>query len=338
MYQRFFSLSTEPFAMTPDPAFLFLTAAHREALAGLSYAVLAGKGFVVLTGDAGTGKTTLLTKMLQTIPASRAIFSVVLNPTLSPDEFLEMALLDFGIPEVPASKTQRLIMLRDFLTASSKQGKSAVLVVDEAHQLAPLVLEQIRLLSNFERADAKLLQIVMAGQNELASVLNRDDLRQLKQRVAVRLSLHALSTTDVEHYIQHRWLRAGATQPHPFSPPAVAQIAEWSTGIPRLVNVLCDNALMVAFGEGVSVVTPSHVAEVAADLDLRPASRRNGRRPISLERPSGASATAPATPPVAAFPSIERYAPETVRPSMLTRWAAKVGVRETRPSRDEQNI
>jgi general secretion pathway protein A len=333
MYQRFFGLTKEPFGMTPDPAFLFLTAAHREALAGLSYAVLGGKGFVVLTGDAGTGKTTILTKMLRSIPSSRATFSVVLNPTLSPDEFLELALLDFGIANVPASKAQRLVLLRDFLAESSKQGRSAVLVVDEAHKLAPAVLEEIRLLSNFERADAKLLQIVMAGQNELANVLNREDLRQLKQRVAVRLNLHALSASDVEHYIEYRWTKAGATQPHPFSPQAVAHIAEWSTGIPRLVNVLCDNALMVAFGEGVSVVTPSHVAEVATDLDLR-APGRNVRRPMPVEALTTARReTAPvtaATPPVASFPSIERYAPETAKPSRLTRWAAKMGLGDTK--------
>ena len=183
MYQSYFGLTKEPFSMTPDPAFLFLTGAHREALAGLSYAILGGKGFVVLTGDAGTGKTTLLTKMLRSIPPARAAFSVVLNPLLSPDEFLEMALLDFGVKEVPASKAQRLVLLREFLSQSRKQGKISVLVVDEAHKLAPAVLEEIRLLSNFELAETKLLQIVMAGQNELATVLNREDLRQFKQRI-----------------------------------------------------------------------------------------------------------------------------------------------------------
>src|SRR5579863_5411852 len=148
MYQSFFGLTREPFAMTPDPAFLFLTGAHREALAGLSYAVLAGKGFVVLTGDAGTGKTTLLQKMLRSIPANRATFSAVLNPSLNPEEFLELALLDFGIPQVPSSKAQRLLLLRNFLNESRKQGKISVLMVDEAHKLAPPVLEEIRLLSN----------------------------------------------------------------------------------------------------------------------------------------------------------------------------------------------
>jgi general secretion pathway protein A len=353
MYQSFFGLNKEPFAMTPDPAFLFLTAAHREALAGLSYAVLGGKGFVVLTGEAGTGKTTLLTKMVRSIPASRATFSVILNPTLSPDEFLELALLDFGMAEVPASKAQRLLLLREFLAQTRRDGKSAVLVVDEAHKLAPEVLEEIRLLSNFELADAKLLQIVMAGQSELANVLNRDDLRQLKQRVAVRLNLQTLSIGDVEQYIHFRWTKAGGAAPHPFNAQAVSQIAEWSTGIPRLVNVICDNALMIAFGEGVSIVTPSQVAEVAADLDLRAPTVRRGRKPMSVEAMTGprreianaagssaanTAGAAAAAPPVSTFPTIERYSAETPKPSRLTRLAAKLGIGEARTNRYEQNI
>jgi general secretion pathway protein A len=323
MYQSFFGLTREPFAMTPDPAFLFLTGAHREALAGLCYAVLGGKGFVVLTGDAGTGKTTLLTKMLRSIPPSRATFSVILNPTLSPDEFLELALLDFGIEDVPASKAQRLLRFREFLNESHKQGKSSVLVVDEAHKLAPAVLEEIRLLSNFELADAKLLQIVMAGQNELAKVLNREDLRQLKQRISVRLSLPPLSRTDVEHYIQHRWTKAGG-QTHPFSPEAMGHITQWSTGIPRLVNVLCDNALVLAFAEGSTLVTPKHVAEVASDLEL---SERPGPRAASSLRVASiakeTNGTTNGAPVIGALPSIERYMPDASKPSRLTRWASK---------------
>jgi len=335
MYQRFFGLTKEPFGMTPDPAFLFLTAAHREALAGLSYAVLGGKGFVVLTGDAGTGKTTLLTKMLRSIPATRATFSAVLNPTLSPEEFLELALLDFGIPEVPASKAQRLVLLRKFLTESRQLGKSSVLVVDEAHKLAPPVLEEIRLLSNFELADAKLLQIVLAGQSELTNVLNREDLRQLKQRISVRLGLHPLSQTDVQHYIQHRWTKAGGAQNHPFSEECMGLIANWSAGIPRLVNVICDNTLMLAFGEGVTVVTPNHIAEVASDLDLRSPANRNVKRPLMPERrplpgpDTGAPADAPQ--PVGNYPSLERHMPAGSKPSRLSRWASKVGLGEARP-------
>lgn len=318
--------------MTPDPAFLFLTSAHREALAGLSYAILGGKGFVVLTGDAGTGKTTLLAKMLRSIPASRATFSVILNPTLSPDEFLELALLDFGVQNVPASKAQRLVLLREFLSESRKQGKISVLVVDEAHKLAPPVLEEIRLLSNFELAESKLLQIVMAGQNELAANLNREDLRQLKQRISVRLTLPALSRTDVEHYVQHRWTKAGG-QTHPFSPEAMGQITRWSTGIPRLVNVLCDNALVLAFGEGAAEVTAKHVAEVASDLELqeRPATRvAPPLRVVGAVRNVDGGANG--QPPVGVIPSIERYIPETPKPSRLTRWATKLRLGEVRQS------
>ena len=331
MYQSFFGLNKEPFAMTPDPAFLFLTGAHREALAGLSYAVLGGKGFVVLTGDAGTGKTTLLTKMLRSIPPSRATFSVVLNPTLSPDEFLELALLDFGIPNVPASKAQRLVLLRNFLNESRKQGRLSVLVVDEAHQLAPAVLEEIRLLSNFEMADAKLLQIVMAGQNELCRVLNREDLRQLKQRVSVRLTLGALSRTDVEHYIQFRWAKAGGAQAHPFSGEAIGQVAQWSTGIPRLVNVLCDNALVLAFGEGAKTVTAKHVAEVASDLDLTRRTRPRASTAVrAATAASGTTAVPDGYPTAGTFPTIERYMPEPQRTSRLTRLAGKLRLGEAK--------
>ena len=332
MYQSFFGLTKEPFAMTPDPAFLFLTGAHREALAGLSYAILGGKGFVALTGDAGTGKTTLLTKMLRSIPSSRATFSVVLNPMLNPDEFLEMALLDFGMRTVPASKAQRLVMLREYLGESRKQGKISVLVVDEAHKLSPSVLEEIRLLSNFELADAKLLQIVLAGQNELATVLNREDLRQLKQRISVRLTLPALSQTDVEHYVQHRWNKAGG-QNHPFSPEAVGQIAYWSTGIPRLINALCDNSLVLAFGEGTTSVTAQHVDEIAADLELRNRQSRRGPAPRPIARAAGAASDGGSgQPAVGSFPTIERYSPETSKPSRLTRLATKLRLGEARES------
>lgn len=342
MYQRYFGLNKEPFSMTPDPAFLFLTAAHREALAGLSYAVLGGKGFVVLTGDAGTGKTTLLAKLLGSIPATRAVFSVVLNPTLAPDEFLELALLDFGIAEVPASKAQRIVVFRQFLTEAYKSGKSCVLVVDEAHKLEPSVLEEIRLLSNFELADAKLLQIVMAGQSELTNILNREDLRQFKQRISVRLNVHRLSHTDLKHYIRHRWTKAGGIQAPPFSEDALARISEFSTGIPRLVNVICDNALMLAFGEGCTEVTAKHVIEVASDLDLRGPARRIAKTPPTSGVPQS-STPKTGTPvndytAVGSFPSIERYIPETSKPSRLARWAGKLRLGEARQTRYEQNL
>lgn len=335
MYHQYFGLQKEPFGMTPDPAFLFLTATHREALAGVTYAILSRKGFVVLTGDAGTGKTTLLTRIIQSIPTTRARFSIVLNPMLTPAEFLELALLDFGVASIPESKAQRLLILKQFLIQAFEKHQVPVLVVDEAHKLSPEVLEEIRLLSNFELPEGKLLQIVLAGQSELSDVLNREDLRQLKQRIAVRLAIHPLSTTELEQYIQYRWTKAGTTRPHPFSPEALGKIAQCSRGIPRLVNVFCDNALMLAYGEGVSAVGASQIMEVARDLDVGEA--RNGRvkspstLPAGAESRAGLNGPANGTPrvPVAAPPpppTIERYSTNSAQTSRLSRLAGKLGL------------
>jgi general secretion pathway protein A len=342
MYHQFFGLTKDPFSLTPDPAFLFLTAAHREALAGVTYAILNRKGFVVLTGDAGTGKTTLLSRIFQSIPATRARFSVVLNPTLTPAEFLELALLDFGITDIPVSKAQRLTLLQQFLVEAYQKGQVAVLVVDEAHKLPPDVLEEIRLLSNFEVAEAKLLQIVLAGQTELGDVLNRQDLRQLKQRVAVRLAIHPLTPTGVEHYIRHRWQKAGATQPHPFQPEAVTRIAQCSRGIPRLVNSLCDNALMLAYAEGNATIGAAQVIAVAGDLDLLDARRSARTPPAQAQAHARSVAARTASPPPApvalgngvangtAAPGptapLFRYRSQEAKPSRLMRLAGKLGL------------
>ena len=234
MYNEFFGLKRNPFNMTPDPSLLFLTRQHREALAGLSFAILEKKGFVVLTGDAGTGKTTLLTKMLKSIPSGQAQFSLILNPKLTPSEFLEMVLLDFGISSIPRSKPQRLACLQTFLLEGEAAGKSTVLIVDEAHQLSAELLEEIRLLGNFENPDQKLLQVVLVGQSELDEVLDREDLRQFKQRIALRLSIDALSKGEIEQYIRYRWSKAGATLAAPFSEEAILAIGKWSRGFREL--------------------------------------------------------------------------------------------------------
>src|ERR1043166_8840939 len=157
MYNEFFGLHRSPFDLTPDPEFLYLTEQHREALAGLTYAILARKGVVVLTGDAGTGKTTLPTRILEHLPASRIQSSVIVNPTLTTSEFLEAALMDFGLNDIPSSKAQRIAILQRFLWAGHHDGKVNALIVDEAHKLSPDVIEEIRLLGNFESADEKLL-------------------------------------------------------------------------------------------------------------------------------------------------------------------------------------
>jgi general secretion pathway protein A len=265
MYRQALGLRKEPFSLTPDPGFLYLTAQHREALVGLTYAILQRKGFVVMTGEAGTGKTTLLARVLQFLPSTKLQFSLILNPTLTPSEFLEMALLDFGISDIPSSKAQRLWKLQNLILQGAGEGKVSALVIDEAHKLSPEVLEEIRLLGNFEDADQKLLQILLIGQAELNDILDRDDLRQLKQRVAVRLSIGPLAASEVNQYIHHRWLRAGGTKA-PFSVESVDAIACMSRGIPRLVNSLCENALTLALGEGSAMVERQHVQAAGADL------------------------------------------------------------------------
>jgi len=267
MYKCRFHLEKSPFAMTPDPNLLYLTRSHREALSGLLYALMERKGFVVVTGEAGTGKTTLLSRLLQHAEES-ANFSLVLNPTLSPTEFLESALEDFGITDIPSSKVQRLQKLHHFLIASHVRGKTCVLVVDEAQKLSPEVLEEIRLLTNFETAEQKLLQIALVGQEELRNVLNREDLSQLKQRIAFRFELKPLSSEEVDGYIHYRWTAAGG-QELPFEPESIRLIARASRGVPRVINSICDNALLLVYAVDASSVTVGHISQVLADLDIK---------------------------------------------------------------------
>ena len=253
--------------MTPDPAMLYLTPQHQEALAGLMYAVQDAKGMVVLTGEAGTGKTTLLARTLQRLPAARLRASLIVNPSLSTREFLEMALIGWGISEPPQSKAQQLLLLRKMLLQAQADDQIVVLVVDEAHALSAEILEEIRLLGNFEQPDCKLLQIVMAGQNELNTLLNRDNLRQFKQRIAVRLKIEPLRGLAISEYIHFRWAAAGGAQP-PFTAEAYTRVAFSSGGIPRVINALCDNALTLALAEGAAVVSGDHIRDACKDLDL----------------------------------------------------------------------
>jgi len=181
---------------------------------------------------------------------------------------METVLLGFGIREVPASKPQRLARLEKYLLQTQVERKVAALVVDEAHKLSADALEEVRLLGNFERRSEKLLQIILAGQNELAAIMNREDCVQLKQRVSLRVALPPLAAADVGRYIACRWARAGGRQRAPFSPDAVELTARVSQGIPRLINVICDNALMAAFGEQSQMVEASHVGRSAVELDL----------------------------------------------------------------------
>jgi general secretion pathway protein A len=335
MYKQFFKLQINPFSMTPDPAFLFLTDAHREALAGLMYAVLGRKGIVILTGDAGTGKTTLLRKLLQSVPAPKANYNVVLNPTLTSAEFLELILMRFGIADIPSSKAQRLMLLQQFLLRSHEQDRISVLIIDEAHKLPPDVLEEIRLLTNLETADHKLLQIIMAGQNELTDVMRREDLRQLKQRIALRLTIQHLSSTEIRQYLQFRWKHAGGASEHPFTPEAVELIAQWSRGIPRVMNAICDNALLLAFGAGQAAIGPESVCEVATELDLLEPSP-NGK-PKAAPAAAGLLQQAKVAVPVGTagpvqpfrLRTLEAYEPKESR-SHFGHWMGRLGFNRSR--------
>ncbi len=266
MYESSFALSKNPFTLAPDPSLLFATSSYREALAGITYAILKRRGFVVVTGDAGTGKTTLLNAITDRM-SGRAVFGRIVNPTLTASEFLELVLLEFGIRCASSSKAQRIVELREFLARADEEGRAAVLMIDEAQALTRNLLEEIRLLTNLETSSTKLLQVVLSGQSELLNVIDRHDLRQLKQRIAVRVHIAPLSPLEVAEYIAHRWTTAGGKRV-PFSADALRAVAEGSRGIPRLVNSICENVLMLAYGAVADRVELHHVLEVLGDLGI----------------------------------------------------------------------
>ena len=303
MYEQFFGLQKPPFRLTPDPEFLYLTPQHREALAGLTYAIMGRKGFVVLVANAGTGKTTLLTRMMQYLPLGRVQSSVIVIPTLTPAEFLEATMLDFGFKDIPASKAQRIAALQSFLWKGHRSGKVSALIIDEAHKLSAELLEEIRLLGNMESGDVKLLQVALVGQSELDDVLNSESMRQFKQRIALRLEIQPLSESETEQYIGYRWMKAGG-KAAPFTAEAVAGIKQGARGIPRVINTICDNALMLAYGEGSGRVEARHVLSACHELRLAAA------EPVRV-----AVAEAPA-------PVMRTAAPT----SRLTRLASKLGL------------
>lgn len=323
MYQSFFGLERDPFSITPDPAFLYLSDAHREALAGLLFAVICRKGFLVLTGDAGTGKTTLIRTMLKRVLPAQTVFSFLVHPTLSPSEFLEYTLLDFGLTDIPVSKAQQLRLFHEFLVKSCTKGKTPVLVVDEAQKLSPELLEEIRLLTNAETEEQKLLQIILAGQNELAAILARDDMKQLRQRIAVRLSIGPLSEPDILCYMKTRWHRAGSTQEFPFDTEAVHAVTQYSRGIPRLINVISDAALLSAFAAESRTIRAAQIANSARDLQLT-SQQPDAAPPAALMPPLWPSARSTELPTI---PTLDRYMPSArEKKRTLIRWATRMGL------------
>lgn len=271
MYNSFFSLSHSPFDLCPDPAFFVSTAAHDEALATLYYGVRQHKGLTVITGEVGTGKTLLLRCLLKLLKDSPDIeYSYMFNSRLDALDFLRYIVADFGLPVRGESKADHLIALTDFLTTRGKKSMTTVLIIDEAHDLSEEVLEEIRLLSNIETADDKLLQILLIGQPELEEKLDATGLRQLKQRIALRARLRLLTCAETEHYISQRLLIAGTDSPHRqlFREDALEAIYHYSRGTPRLINTLCDNCLICAFAKQLQQIDAQIVDEVAAEFRL----------------------------------------------------------------------
>jgi len=269
MYAEFYGLKELPFALTPDPRYIYFTPSHTEVMANLHYGVESGKGLIVVTGEVGTGKTTILRWMMQRLDRT-VLVAYIFNPRLSVPEFYQHLATLLDIQEWE-TKSELLIALGKVLESRHSRGLRTVLIIDESQGLSPFVLEEVRLLSNFESDTAKHLQIVLTGQPELRAVLNYPDLRQLKQRVALRCTIKPLpNVEETDHYITSRLLVAGAERTDIFSPGAVDYIFRCSEGIPRNINNLCDNALLAGFAAGQPTISRSIVEEVAETFDMLP--------------------------------------------------------------------
>ncbi len=275
MYLSFYGLAAKPFNTTPDPKFLYLTPGHREALAQLTYGVTENRGFIVLTGEVGTGKTTLLQALLQRLDGNTAV-AFLTNSKLPFDGLLEYMLEDFGINKAGESRAHRFFALNNFLIERRRAGQNSVLILDEAHNLTVDTLEEVRLLSNFETPSEKLLQILLVGQPELKAKLAAPELRQLKQRIGLRCSITPLTPEEVREYIRTRLRTAGARDRGLFTDRAVSRVAEYTGGIPRLVNIVCDHCLLIGYADQTRRIEPETVEQAIEYLEegQRPRPRR----------------------------------------------------------------
>jgi len=267
MYEAFYGLREPPFHVTADPAFLFLSQQHREALDHLEYGIQQRLGFLEITGEVGSGKTTVIKAMVLRLPAAVRT-AVILNPNLSDVQLLEAIVRDFGLEPAHATRGALMASLNDFLLEQWRQGRTTVLIIDEAQTLSARALEQIRLLSNLETDKAKLLQIVLVGQPELSAKLAVPLLRPLRQRIAVRYHIQPLDLPEIGDYIAHRLRAAGARGHRPaFTPEAIQAVARYSRGLPRAINHLCDKALLAGFVRETSTIDAPLIQQAIAALE-----------------------------------------------------------------------
>ncbi len=270
MYRKFYGLTRNPFEISPDPYFFYPTPRHNEALANLNYGVQRRKGVVVVTGEVGTGKTLLVRCLLDSLNRSEIAFAYVFNPRLSVPDFLRYVLTDLRLPMSGRTKSEMLAHLNSYLIARFRRGSTAVLVIDEAQLLSWELLEEVRLLTNLETSQQKLLQIVLVGQPELDRRLDSPHLRQLKQRVGLRCSLEPLSSDELGGYVRRRLELAGANSHggNIFTQNAICAVHKYSRGIPRLINTLCENSLVAGYAKQVNQIGEDIVEEVASDFRL----------------------------------------------------------------------
>ncbi len=279
IYNPYFGFAENPFNISPDPEFLYRSPQHEEAIANLTYGVRSRRGFIVLTGEVGTGKTTMLECLRDILDAQRTEFAFIFNSRLTPDQFFEMMAYDFDLKCDRKSKTDVLFALNTLLIEQAHRNRTCVLIVDEAHNLEWDVLEEIRLLGNLENRQGKLLQIILSGQPELDRKLDAPNLRQLKQRIVLRCSLNPLNPEETAAYIGTRMARAGMPNQTVFSLELLEEIYRRSRGIPRVINLLCDNLLVTTFAMEQRGATVEMLDEVCQDLRLDwPGASRADRR------------------------------------------------------------
>lgn len=267
MYKNFYKLQSSPFGTSPDPRFLYMMPHTREALACLEYGISARKGFTVLTGEVGTGKTTLLRRALSSFSNRRVSTAFVFNPRLDTLDFLEFVLTDFGIVPATRTKSGMLLQLNRWLIERFRMEETCVVVVDEAQNLSWDLLEEIRLLTNLETSSEKLLQIVLSGQPELEEKLRHPSVRQLRQRVSLWCRTQSLSESQTHSYVAER-LRIAGSREEIFSSEALDLVHRYSRGIPRIINLLCEHSMIVGYVEQAPQITPAIVEGVAIELEL----------------------------------------------------------------------